>query len=66
MNECLEKGPNLLETIPALLIRFREKQVGVTADIRKAFQMIEVKEEDRDYLRFLWHANEWQSSNLPT
>ena len=54
LNECLEKGPNLLEKIPHLLMRFREKALGVSADIRKAFQMIEVTESDRDYLRFLW------------
>lgn len=54
LNDCLEKGPNLLELIPALLVRFREKKVGVISDVRKAFQMIEVEESDRDFLRFLW------------
>lgn len=54
LNECLEKGPNLLELIPSLLLRFRQKKIGVISDIRKAFQMVEVAEEDRDFLRFLW------------
>lgn len=54
LNEMLEKGPNLLELLPTILLRFRENSIGVTADIRKAFQMIEVDVQDRDFLRFLW------------
>ncbi|XP_035715513.1 uncharacterized protein LOC110859590 [Folsomia candida] len=54
LNDCLEKGPNLLELIPSLLLRFRERKLGVISDVRKAFQMIEVAEADRDFLRFLW------------
>jgi len=54
LNDCLEKGPNLLELIPAVLLRFREKRIGLVADIRKAFQMVSVNVDDRDFLRFLW------------
>ncbi|XP_021965751.1 uncharacterized protein LOC110860944 [Folsomia candida] len=60
LNECLEKGPNLLELIPAILLRFRENKIGVIADIRKAFLMIEVKEQERDFLRFLW----WEGQDI--
>ncbi|XP_021967505.1 uncharacterized protein LOC110862594 [Folsomia candida] len=54
LNDCLYKGPNLMELIPSILIRFRERRIGVSSDVRKAFQMIDVQESDRDYLRFLW------------
>ncbi|UYV66545.1 hypothetical protein LAZ67_4002017 [Cordylochernes scorpioides] len=54
LNDCLETGPNLLEHIPNVLIRFRENKIGISADIRKAFQMIEVNPEDRKYLKFIW------------
>jgi hypothetical protein len=54
LNDCLEKGPNLLDLIPSILLRFREGKIGVISDIRKAFLMIDVQEKDRDYLRFLW------------
>lgn len=37
LNQCLEKGPNLIELIPAILLRFRENDIAVLADIRKAF-----------------------------
>lgn len=54
LNQCLEKGPNLIELIPSLLIRFRERRLGVVSDIRKAFLQISVNENDRNFLRFLW------------
>ena len=57
LNDCLEKGPNLLELLPAIMIKFRAQQIGVIADIRKAFLQISVHKEDRNYLRFLW----WKS-----
>ncbi|XP_055950866.1 uncharacterized protein LOC129984948 [Argiope bruennichi] len=54
LNDCLEKGPNLIEQIPSILTRFRKEKIGVIADIRKAFLQIGVSPTDRDYLRFLW------------
>ncbi|XP_055931952.1 uncharacterized protein LOC129962236 [Argiope bruennichi] len=42
LNQCLECGPNLIELIPNILLRFREGQLGVIADIRKAFLQISV------------------------
>ena len=37
INDCLEKGPNLVELIPSIINRFRLKKIGVNADIKKAF-----------------------------
>ncbi|XP_025997282.2 uncharacterized protein LOC113005669 [Solenopsis invicta] len=54
LNHCLETGPNLIELIPRILLRFRRRKVGVTADIRKAFLQISVSPDNRDVLRFLW------------
>jgi len=53
LNQCLETGPNFIELIPALLHRFRERRIGVTADIAKAFLQINISPSDRDALRFL-------------
>ncbi len=58
LNDCLFKGPNLIERIPTMLLRFGEKKVGVSSDIRKAFQMIKVKEDDQIFQRFLWWEDE--------
>lgn len=49
LNDCLEKGPNLLELIPAILTRFRMDTVGAVADIRKAFLQMKVDDNDRDF-----------------
>jgi hypothetical protein len=54
LNQCLEKGPNMLELIPSILLRFRSRMIGVVADIRKAFQMVGVSEDDRNYHKFLF------------
>lgn len=58
LNDCLFKGENFILLIPEVLLRFREKSVGFTADIRKAFQMIIVEVPDRNFLRFLWWKDE--------
>ncbi|UYV78560.1 hypothetical protein LAZ67_16002002 [Cordylochernes scorpioides] len=54
LNDCLAKGPNLLELIPDIMLRFRLNKIGVIADIEKAFLQISVAKEDRQVLRFLW------------
>lgn len=54
LNECLQKGPNLLELIPAILLRYREGNIGVTSDIRKAFLQIMVVSKDQNYQCFYW------------
>ncbi|XP_035204692.1 uncharacterized protein LOC118179635 [Stegodyphus dumicola] len=54
LNDCLETVPNLIENIPPLLMRFRQKEIGVVLDIKKPFLQISVAKEDQDFLRFIW------------
>ncbi|CAG7825459.1 unnamed protein product [Allacma fusca] len=58
LNDCLEKGRNLLELIPNIIVGFRFHQIGLISDIEKAFLQISVKKEERDFLRFLWWEKE--------
>ncbi|KAF2889813.1 hypothetical protein ILUMI_16360, partial [Ignelater luminosus] len=60
LNQCLETGPNLIELIPSILLRFREKEIGVISDIEKAFLQISITPRDRNVLRFLW----WNKNNI--
>ncbi|UYV81638.1 hypothetical protein LAZ67_20001766 [Cordylochernes scorpioides] len=40
LNDCLAKGPNLLELIPDIMLSFILDKTGVVADIEKAFLQI--------------------------
>ncbi|KAF2892030.1 hypothetical protein ILUMI_14143 [Ignelater luminosus] len=60
LNQRLETGPNLIELIPSILLRFREKQIGVISDIEKAFLQISITSRDHNVLRFLW----WNKNNI--
>lgn len=55
LNQCLEKGTNLIELIPSMLLRFRTEKIGVIADIRKAFLQIGLEINDRNFVKFLWY-----------
>ncbi|KAJ8892412.1 hypothetical protein PR048_004992 [Dryococelus australis] len=44
----------LIELIPAILCKFREKSIGLAADIKKAFLQISLHPDDCDYLKFFW------------
>ncbi|GFY35531.1 integrase catalytic domain-containing protein [Trichonephila clavipes] len=58
LNDCLLKGPNLIELIPDILDRFRMYPIGLSADIEKAFLQISVTPKHRDFLRFFYpHEN---------
>lgn len=54
LNQCLYTGPNLIELIINIILRFRLNKIGVAADIAKAFLQISVAPVDRDALKFLW------------
>ena len=54
LNDCLHTGPNFDQKIFDILLRFRVYPVVFTADIEKAFLMISLAPEDREFLRFLW------------
>ncbi|KAF2880734.1 hypothetical protein ILUMI_25434 [Ignelater luminosus] len=64
LNDHLEKGPNLLQLIPSLILKSREKQFGLVVDIRREFMMIKVNLKDRDFLRFLWWKSEYATEML--
>ena len=55
LNDCLCPGPNLLSNIFDILLRFRLNPVAILADIKQAFLNVEIAEEHRIFLRFLWY-----------
>ena len=54
LNSFLLSGPPLQLDITALAMRFRARKIVLVGDISKMFLNIDVREADRNYLRFLW------------
>ena len=55
LNDCLDKGENLVPLMYDVLIRSRFYKVALTGDIREAFLNVGLQEEFRDFVRFLWY-----------
>ena len=47
-------APDLLNSLTAVLMRFREQRVAIAADIEAMFHQCLVIEEDQPALSFLW------------
>ena len=54
LNDCLDKGPNILNDMISILLRFRIHEFAFTSDIEKAFLQVGLHESDRDYTKFFW------------
>ncbi|XP_026051006.1 uncharacterized protein LOC113037895 [Carassius auratus] len=57
LNEHLLPGPDMINNLTGVLVRFRRHPIAVICDIEKMFHQFHVQENDRDYLRFLWWKN---------
>ena len=57
-NENLLKGPDLLNNLVGVLLRFRQGKFCVMTDIEKIFHQVMVDLRDRDALRFIWRKIE--------
>ncbi|XP_028165136.1 uncharacterized protein LOC114356249 [Ostrinia furnacalis] len=54
LNSLLLPGPDFLQPILGILMRFREGKIALTADIKEMFPQVKIQEDDRDAQRFLW------------
>ena len=57
LNDLLEKGPNLLNDLTGILLRFRRYKYAVVGDISKMFLQILLNPEDQVFHRFLWRKD---------
>ena len=60
LNKELMQGPDLTSKLIGVLNRFRLEDVGIMADIEAMFYQVQIPEEHRTFLRFLW----WPDGNL--
>ncbi|XP_066596511.1 uncharacterized protein [Prorops nasuta] len=56
LNDQLEAGPDLLNSLPGVMIRFRLFAVAVVADIKDMYMRVHVRKEDCSAQRFLWRG----------
>ena len=54
LNECIYAAPCLLSLVFDILLRFRLQKIVLISDIKQAFLNVGIREEDCDYIRFLW------------
>ncbi|XP_023812156.1 uncharacterized protein LOC111947642 [Oryzias latipes] len=64
LNDVLLTGPDLNNSLLGVLMRFRKEAVAFTADIEQMFYCFNVREQDRNYLRFLWFRDNDLSKDL--
>ena len=58
LNKELLTGPDLLQELPGILIRFREKPVAIAGDIDQMFLQVRIQQQDQPALSFLWRNME--------
>ena len=54
LNECLYRGPILLQDLTGILLRFRLNKIALVADIEKAFLQIGLQDKAKVVTRFFW------------
>ncbi|KAK3727951.1 hypothetical protein QZH41_004895 [Actinostola sp. cb2023] len=54
LNKELLPGPDLMNSLVGVLMRFRKEEVAVMCDIEQMFYSFHVNPSHRDFLRFLW------------
>ncbi|XP_062393459.1 uncharacterized protein LOC134080863 [Sardina pilchardus] len=64
LNDVLLTGPDLNNSLLGVLIRFRREPVAITADIEQMFHSFVVREDHRNFLRFLWFRDNDTSKDI--
>ena len=57
LNDYLLTGPDLLQSLPGVMMRFRRHRIAISGDIAEMFMQVKVRTQDRDALRYLWRGN---------
>lgn len=56
-NDLLLPGPDLLKSLPGVIMRFRQFAFAVKSDMKDMFLKIKIRAEDRDAQRFLYRGD---------
>lgn len=63
LNSVLISGPDQINSLRGVLLRFRNKAVGYVADIESMFHSFHVEPSHRNLMKFFWFKN--NDSSLP-
>ena len=66
LNSRLITDPDLLNSLPGILIRFRNYPIVIMADVEAMFHQVRVTKTDQLALRFLWKDKGLESSKVET
>jgi len=58
LNDYWVKGPDMMNNLLGVLLRFRENTVAVAGDIKKMYHTVNISEVDQHTHRFLWRDME--------
>ena len=54
LNDCIARGPKLLNNLVEVLMKFRQQPIGLTCDIKEMFLNVYMPPEDWDWHRFFY------------
>ena len=60
INSQVMQGPDLMNSLFGVLLRFRQFPVAIMSDVEAMYHQVRVPPQDRDVLRFLW----WPGGDL--
>ena len=55
LNDYLLQGPDQINSLLGILLRFRKEEIAITCDVERMFHQFRVSERHRDLLRFFWY-----------
>nr|XP_039268838.1 uncharacterized protein LOC120343883 [Styela clava] len=57
LNNQIYSGPDLINNLIGVLLRFRERPVALNADIEAMYHMVRLPQSDTDSVRFFWQED---------
>ena len=57
LNDRCHQGPDLINKLLPVLLRFRRHSIAIQGDIEAMYNQVRIPSHDRDALRFLWYID---------
>ena len=57
LNDRCRQGPDMINKLLPVLLRFRQHSLAIQADIEAMYHQVKIPASDRDALRFLWYVD---------